>query len=187
MNQAKNIYTVPFRRKREGRTNYKKRLKLLLSGKTRLVVRKSLKGTYATMVQYGEQGDKIVASASPAELRKLGWKFDCGNMPSAYLVGLLLGSKAKKAGVTDAILDTGLENPVKKSRVYATLAGVVDAGVQVPHSKEVLPEQDRLEGKHIASYATQAEGQQFSAYKKHGADAIVKTFNELKGKITRGN
>jgi large subunit ribosomal protein L18 len=36
-------YKMPFRRRREGKTNYTKRLKLLLSRKPRLVVRKSLK------------------------------------------------------------------------------------------------------------------------------------------------
>ncbi len=188
MTHANNTYNVPYRRKREGRTNYKKRLKLLLSGKTRLVVRKSLQGTYAAMVQYGEQGDKTVVAASPQELRKIGWQFGCGNVPSAYLVGLLLGQKAKKAGVKEAILDSGLHNPVKKSRVYAALAGVIDAGVSVPHSAEVLPQKDRLEGKHIVAYAAQSpEGGQFSLYKKHGADAIVTQVSQLKEKILRGN
>lgn len=188
MTQQKNIYNVPFRRKREGRTNYKKRLKLLSSGKTRLVVRKSLQGTYASMVQYSDKGDKVVASASPQELRKIGWQFGCGNVPSAYLVGLLLGQKAKKVGVTEAILDSGLHSPVKKSRVYAALAGVVDSGVIVPHSVEVLPQKDRLEGKHIALYASQnPQGGQFSQYKKHGASTIVSKVTELKEKILRGN
>ena len=39
---AKNaIYTVKFRRKREGKTNYKKRLELLKGNTSRLVVRRS--------------------------------------------------------------------------------------------------------------------------------------------------
>ncbi len=188
MTQQKNIYNVPYRRKREGRTNYKKRLKLLSSGKIRLVVRKTLQGTYATMVKYGEEGDTVVASASPQELRKLGWQFGCGNVPSAYLVGLLLGQKAKKAGVTEAILDSGLHNPVKKSRVYAALAGVVDSGVTVPHSAEVLPQKDRLEGKHIVAYASQnPAGHQFSQYKKLGASTLATQVTQLKEKILRGN
>jgi large subunit ribosomal protein L18 len=186
MMHAKNIYTVPYRRKRESRTNYKKRLKLLLSGKTRLVVRKSLKGTYAALVQYAEQGDRIVAAASPQDLRKMGWQFDCGNVPSAYLVGLLLGKRAKRAGIGEAILDSGLRNPVKKSRVYAAVAGVVDAGVVIPHSPEVLPPKERLEGKHIAAYAaTNPNNSQFSLYKKHGADTIVSQAAQLKEQILK--
>jgi large subunit ribosomal protein L18 len=187
MMHAKNIYTVPYRRKREGRTNYKKRLKLLLSEKTRLVVRKSLRGMYAAMVQYGEQGDNILAAVSPQELRKLGWVFDRGNIPAAYLTGLLLGQKAKQAGIKDAVLDIGLQAPVKKSRIYAALAGVVDAGIEIPHSKEVLPEKERLEGRHIAAYAAQnPNSHQFSLYKKHGSDAIVLHVSKLKEKILRG-
>ena len=39
MTHAKHV--LPYRRKREGRTNYKKRLALLKSGQPRLVIRRS--------------------------------------------------------------------------------------------------------------------------------------------------
>ncbi len=186
--KAANIYTVPHRRKREGRTNYRKRLKLLQAGRPRLVVRKSVKGLYASLVDFHQKGDKVLASASARELQKIGWDFNGGNLPSAYLVGLLLGSKAKKLNIQDAILDLGLYSPVKKSRVYAALAGVLDSGISVPHGDDVLPEKDRIEGKHIASYAesVQEGSGQFSLYKKHAPDAIVKSFQEIKQKILRG-
>ena len=187
--KPQNIRTVPHRRKREGRTNYKKRLKLLQSGKPRLVVRKSLKGVYATLVEYREKGDKILAAASAADLKKLGWTFNAGNLPSAYLVGLILGTKAKKGNVNEAILDIGLYSPVKKSRLYAALAGVLDAGVHVPHSDEVLPQKDRIEGKHIATWAAKADGSlnQFSSYRKNNnPNIITSAFQEVKAKILRG-
>lgn len=182
--KAQNIYTVPHRRKREGRTNYRKRLKLLQSGKPRLVVRKSLKGMYASLVAFHGNGDRILASSSTQELKKLGWDINGGNLPSAYLVGLLLGTKAKKLRLGEAILDLGLYTPIKKSRLYAALAGAVDAGLQVPHSKDVLPDKDRIEGRHIASYAASAAGAQFSSYsKKHKPDDVVAKFQEMKSKI----
>src|SRR3989338_8942360 len=185
--KAQNIYTVPHRRKREGRTNYRKRLKLLQPGKLRLVVRKSLKGMYASLVGFHGTGDKVLAAASTQELKKLGWDINGGNLPSAYLVGLLLGTKAKKLRLEEAILDIGLYSQVKKSCVYAALAGALDAGLQVPHSKDVLPEKDRIEGRHIASYASIAGGEtQFSSYKKnHRPDTIIGKFQDIKSKILR--
>ena len=57
-------YYVKPRRRREGKTDYRKRLCLLRSGKTRLVVRKSLKNTQIQFVQYKEDGDKIILAAS---------------------------------------------------------------------------------------------------------------------------
>ncbi len=185
--KAQNVYTVPYRRKREGRTNYRKRLKLLQSGKPRLVVRKSLKGMYASLVEFHGIGDRILASASTQDLKKLGWGIHGGNLPSAYLVGLLIGVKAKSKKIEEAIFDIGLYSAVKKSRIYAALAGALDAGLKVPHSPEILPEKDRIEGKHIATYAAGANGSQFSSYKKeHKPDAIISKFQEMKSKILRG-
>ena len=68
-------FKMPFRRRREGKTNYKKRLKLLLSKKPRLVVRKSLKYIRAQIVEFDKKGDKTLASAFSRELKKLGWKY----------------------------------------------------------------------------------------------------------------
>ena len=65
------IYTVPFRRKREGRTYYKKRLKILGSSKCRLVVRKSLKNLQASIVEYSPKGDKTIFTISAKTLDKL--------------------------------------------------------------------------------------------------------------------
>ena len=187
--KAQNIYTVPYRRKREGRTNYKKRLKLLQSGKSRLVIRKSLKGIYASLVNYGEKGDLVIASASAADLKKLGWAMSAGNLPSAYLVGLILGTRAKKAKIAEAVLDVGLYSPIKKSRIYAALAGCLDAGINVPHGDDVLPGKDRIEGKHIASYAAKADSNsnQFASYRKtNDPNTITSVFQETKAKILRG-
>ena len=45
------IYKVSFRRRREKKTDYAKRLALVKSGKFRLVVRKSNSDTYAQIVE----------------------------------------------------------------------------------------------------------------------------------------
>jgi large subunit ribosomal protein L18 len=98
-------------------------------------------------------GDSTVASAISTELGGHGWTAGTGNIPAAYLTGLLAGLRAKSRGVKEVILDVGLNPPVKGSRVYAALKGAVDAGLEVPHDPEVLPTEARLAGEHIvASY-----------------------------------
>ncbi len=185
-------YTVVYRRKRSGKTNYKKRLKLLLSLKPRLVVRKSLKFTMMQLVEYNADGDKILATACSKDLTKLGWKGSTSNLSSAYLTGLLLGQKAKKAKVTEAILDIGLNTPVKGSRLFASVKGVIDSGLKVPSSNEIFPSKDRIEGKHIVNYALhlqksdmQKYEKQFSLYLKQGLkpETLVNHFAEIKNKI----
>ena len=136
---AKNsTYHVPFRRRREGKTNYYRRRELLKSGKIRLVVRCTLSHTIVQFAKAELEGDRILVSATSKELiNKYGWKAPTGNLPAAYLTGFLAGLKAKKAGIDEAILDVGIKKPVRGSRIYAGLKGVLDAGVFVSHSKEV--------------------------------------------------
>ncbi|MBY8996470.1 MAG: 50S ribosomal protein L18 [Candidatus Thorarchaeota archaeon] len=146
-------YRVKFRRRREGKTNYYRRRRLLLSRRPRLVVRKTNTSTIVQIVTASVVGDSTVASAISTELGDHGWTAGTGNIPAAYLTGFLVGLRAKNRGVKDAILDVGLNPPVKGSRVYAALKGAVDAGLDVPHSPEVLPDESRITGEHIvASY-----------------------------------
>jgi len=84
-----------FKRKRIGKTDYRKRLRFLLANKPRIVVRKSLKNISAQIVEYNGKGDKVVVGAHSAELKKYGWQSGNGNLPAAYLVGLIAGTKAK--------------------------------------------------------------------------------------------
>ncbi|MEF8779540.1 MAG: 50S ribosomal protein L18, partial [Haloferacaceae archaeon] len=50
-------YKVPMRRRREVRTDYHQRLRLLKSGKPRLVARVSNRHDRARMIKPGPQGD----------------------------------------------------------------------------------------------------------------------------------
>lgn len=140
---------MPFKRRREQKTDYRKRLALLKSKKTRLVVRKSLSNISVQFVDFVGNSDKTVAAANSTELKKLGWT-STGNIPSAYLTGLLAGKKAKQRKVEEAVLDLGLQTKTKGSRLYAALKGVLDSGVNVPHSPEILPSEDRIRGSHIS-------------------------------------
>ena len=52
-------------------------------------------------------------------------------------------------GIKEGILDIGRYPPIKGSKVFAALKGVVDAGVECPYDEDKLPSEDRLLGKHI--------------------------------------
>ena len=187
----KNNASLSFKRKREGKTHYKKRLKILLSNKFRLVVRKSLNGIKASIVKYDPKGDKIIFTVDSKTLGKFGWKGNTGNLPSAYLTGMIAGKKAVQSGVKEAILDIGMNNSTKGSRLYAALAGALDAGMEIPSNMEVLPPKERISGEHISQYAESIKNdrpryeRQFYTYLKKGLNPedIVKHFNDVKGKI----
>src|SRR5512136_1398260 len=96
-------YRVPLRRRREKKTDYQARKGFVVSGRPRLVARSSLKNTVAQIVSAKPNGDIVLASAHSRELvNKYGWKGATGNVPAAYLTGLLCGLKAKKNGVSEA-------------------------------------------------------------------------------------
>jgi len=145
-------YVVKYRRRREGKTNYKRRLNMLKGGKPRVVVRPSNKGVRVQIVEYHADGDKIIAQATSTDLAKLGWSHAQGNIPAAYLTGLLAGALAKKAGVSEVIVDFGNIPLVSGGRAYAAVKGVADAQVAVPVSEEVFPAPERLAGEHIKAH-----------------------------------
>jgi len=185
-------FTVKFKRRRKGITNYKKRLKILLVDKPRLVIRKSLNNINAQIVEYTPKGDRVVVAAHSSELKKYGWDVTTGNVPSAYLTGVLLGQKAKKKGVKEAVLDLGLSVPTKGGRLYAALRGFVDTGINVPHSKEILPSDDRIKGMHVVNYSNLLKAdkaryeKQFSAHIKKGGDPakLADYFDNTKKKLS---
>ena len=169
----KSTYTVAYRRKREGKTDYKKRMKILLGNKPRLAIRKSLKNITLQIIEFQPKGDKVVTSASSKELSKHGWKASTSNLGAAYLTGLLLAKKAKK---TECVLDIGQYTSVKGSMLYAAALGAQDGGLKITLAKEILPPIQRIRGEHIAQYAKQLKTnkekyeRQFSKYIKAGLD-----------------
>ena len=155
--RKKQIRTVRLRRKREGKTNYRKRLLLLKSRKNRLVVRKTLTALVVQLVSYIPSGDSVLCSATMQDLKKAGWVYSAKNTPAAYLLGVALAKKALALGVKDAVVDFGLQKVVKGSKLYATVKGCIDGGLAVNCSKEVFPSKERLMGTHIASHHEKAK------------------------------
>jgi large subunit ribosomal protein L18 len=159
----KSTSIIQLKRRREKKTNYKKRLALLKSEKHRLVIRKRLSNISVQFINFDSKGDQTIAHAFSAELKKLGWT-KTGNIPAAYLTGLLAGKRAKEKKIEEAVLDLGLQTSTKGSRLYAALKGVLDSGVNIPHSESILPSDDRIKGKHIS-------------------EEIAKQFEDVKKKI----
>ncbi len=185
---------IQHRRKREGKTDYKLRLTTVKSGKPRMVIRRTGRNIVVQMIEYHADGDKVLATATTVELKKYGWKTHTKNMPAAYLVGLLCGTKAKKAKITAAIADIGLAKSSKGGLLYATVKGAVDSGLNIPHDKKILPTEDRISGKHIAEYAKLLSKdkakyeKQFSKYIKTNTkpEEIHKQFEAAKANILKG-
>lgn len=185
-------YIVKYRRRRKGLTNYKKRLALLKSGKLRFVVRKSNNATTCQIIEYYPDGDKTLISSSSLILKKYGYKGNCGNVPAAYLTGLMCGLKAIKKGINEAILDAGLYTLTKGSRIYAALKGAIDSGLKIPHDEEILPKERIVQGYHIQNYAKilkekdpENYEKRFSKILKRGLEPekFVEHFLEIKKRI----
>jgi large subunit ribosomal protein L18 len=185
-------FNVPFRRKREKKTDYHLRISFLKSEKPRLVVRRHLNNFSAQIVSYEPKGDKVLVSAHTRELKKFGWEYHGGNIPSAYLLGWLIGKKAVKKKVAEAIFDIGSAISVKESSLYAVLKGAVEAGMKIPHNSKNFPSDARVKGEAISAYARDLSKSspekykgQFSAYLKKGLNPadITKKFEETKKKI----
>jgi len=68
-------YCTKFRRRREGKTDYRARKAFILSGKPRLVTRTSINNTTAQIIVAKPTGDQVLVSAHSRELaKKYGWK-----------------------------------------------------------------------------------------------------------------
>ena len=184
-------YKVPKRRRREGKTNYYKRYRMVISGKPRFIVRKTLNYIWVQVAIAKPNGDYIVASAHSNELvKKYGWKGGTANTPSAYLTGLLAGYRALRKGIKEAILDIGLHKPVKGGIVFAAAKGGIDAGLSIPVGEGMFPSDDRIRGEHIASWSKilREKGlleRYFSRYLAKGLnpEELPQHFEEVKKKI----
>ncbi|NHI93129.1 MAG: 50S ribosomal protein L18 [Candidatus Lokiarchaeota archaeon] len=188
-------YRVKFRRRRQGKTNYYYRKRLLTSELPRLVVRKSLKHIKAQIINAEMTGDKIIIQAHTSELSKnYDWKYNTSNTPAAYLTGYLIGKKALKNKIESAILDIGIYRPIANTKLFAVLKGALDAGLDIPHGEEIFPSEDRIIGKHIVDYAAKLEEEDKSLYKKQFSKLlknkfdpkqISSKFKEIKQKIDK--
>ncbi|NDB64762.1 MAG: 50S ribosomal protein L18 [Euryarchaeota archaeon] len=142
-----------YKRRENGLTDYRRRLRLLRGDSPRAVVRVSNTQATCQLVKYSPEGDRVLVEMKSSSLiKEHGWPNDASrkSIPASYLTGYALGKKALATGVKSAVLDIGLAASSTGNRVYAALKGMVDAGLDIPHGEAVLPSEDRISGRHIS-------------------------------------
>lgn len=184
------IQELKFRRRREAKTNYAKRLALVKGNIARVVVRKSNKRVMGQIVRYEERGDVVLYSADSRELKSFGWT-SRSNRSTSYLTGMLLASKIKKEDQgKEYILDIGLSTPVANSMPFVFAKGCIDNGLKLRGTFEI--DEKVYNGSLVSNYAKELKEKeaksyekQFSAYIKNkvGLESIPKLFEETKAKI----
>ncbi|VDN11914.1 unnamed protein product [Dibothriocephalus latus] len=175
-------FQVKFRRRREGKTDYFARKRLIWQDKNkyntpkyRLVVRFTNKDIVCQIVYARMDGDRVLCSAYSHELPRYGVKAGLTNYSAAYCTGLLLARRVLAQLKLDSLYEGQKE-------------GAVDGGLNIPHSATRFPGNDpesgecnaevhraRILGRHVAEYmkALKEENEetykrQFSAYLKEG-------------------
>ena len=140
------------KRRRLGKTDYHRRMRLLRSGAPRAVVRLSNTQVTCQLISYSPGGDNVIESVNGKSLvDSYSWPANSSkkSVPACYLAGYALAKKAILSGNSSAVLDIGLAASSSGSRVFAALKGMVDAGLKVPHGESVLPNEERVNGEHI--------------------------------------
>ncbi|MEK6830322.1 MAG: 50S ribosomal protein L18 [Nanoarchaeota archaeon] len=140
------------RRRREGKTDYAKRINLLKGGSTRIVFRKTNRYLTAQYVKSKQAKDAAEFGTSSKMLLQYGWpeKASGGlkSVTASYLLGILVGKKIidkKKL----PIIDFGMIRTVHKSRAYAFIKGLVDSGMAIKHKEGIFPDENRIRGEHL--------------------------------------
>lgn len=159
-------YKVPFRRRRESKTDYHARRRMVHSGRPRLVVRKTGTRIIVQIMDALPEGDRSIAVADSRQLDKFGWKGGIKNIPAAYLTGFLAGQRAIQSGTTEAIVDIGLIQPIPGSRIFSAVKGAIDAGLSITCSDKMFPTEKRIKGEHIAGYAKDLSKNQPSSFQQ---------------------
>jgi len=141
------------RRRKEHKTDYLKRIKLLKSSSPRVVFKKTNKYIMAQYVKSKEAQDKVEIGVSSKILIKYGWpkefRGSLKSIPASYLTGLLIGKKILGKKLEKPIVDFGMIRVLHKNRTFAFLKGLKDSGIKVECEEEFFPNEDRIRGKHL--------------------------------------
>lgn len=144
---------TPKKRRRQHRTDYLKRLKLLKSEKPRLVFRRTNKYIILQYVESQEAKDKVVFGVTSKALLKHGWPTSAsGSLKSTtalYLTGYLVGKQITSKKLATPIVDFGMLRMIHKGKQYAFLKGLIDAGLKIECPEEAFPSEERIKGDHM--------------------------------------
>jgi large subunit ribosomal protein L18 len=161
----KQNYIQIFKRRRVGKTDYRKRRALIQGRQPFLAVRVSNKYIYGQILRAAPTGDITLCALSSRVLtQKYGWKGSAKNLPSAYLTGFLLGRQSQQNEVSQTSLYTGASRFVHGSKIAAFLKGMKDSGMAIDFDEKILPDEQRLKGIHISNYGKKLAGEDSSRY-----------------------
>ncbi|KAL1194282.1 Large ribosomal subunit protein uL18z [Cardamine amara subsp. amara] len=188
-------YQVKFRRRRDGKTDYRARIRLINQDKNNIA------------------GDIVKASAYAHELAHYGLNVGLTNYAAAYCTGLLLARRVLKMLEMDdeyegnveatgedfsveptdsrrpfrALLDVGLIRTTTGNRVFGALKGALDGGLDIPHSdkrfagfnkenKQLNAETHRnyIFGGHVSNYMKLLTEDEPEKYQTHFSQYIKK-------------
>uniref|UniRef100_G3NJR1 Large ribosomal subunit protein uL18 n=1 Tax=Gasterosteus aculeatus aculeatus TaxID=481459 RepID=G3NJR1_GASAC len=153
-------YQVKFRRRREGKTDFFARKRLVVQDKNkyntpkyRMIVRFSNRDICCQIAYAKIEGDMIVCAAYSHELPKYGISVGLTNYAAAYTTGLLLARRLLhkfgldkvyegQPGAFTCYLDAGLARTTTGNKVFGALKGAVDGGLSIPHSTKRFPGYD---------------------------------------------
>ncbi|KAB0354302.1 hypothetical protein FD755_022840 [Muntiacus reevesi] len=189
-------YQVKFRRRREGKSDYYARERLIIC-----------------QIAYARtEGDMIVCAAYAHELPKYGVKVGLTNYTAAYCTGLLLAHRLLnrfgmdkiyegqvevtgheyyvesidgQPGAFTCYLDAGLARTTTGNKVLGALKGAVDGGLSIPHSTKWFPgyyseskelsaevHPKHIMGQNVADYVRYLIEEDGDAYKKQFSQSI---------------
>lgn len=157
-------YVRTLKRIRTRKTNYRKRQALLIGRQNFVTIKITNQNVIAQVLKPEIGGDVVKVSVHSRELRRHGWKGSLNSLPACFLLGILLGKKARQNGIEKAILYIG--NKPFTSRIAACMKGIVESRMDVPISEETFPSQDRLYGRHIADYAIKVKSEDINKYNR---------------------
>uniref|UniRef100_A0A8C6B360 Large ribosomal subunit protein uL18 n=1 Tax=Monodon monoceros TaxID=40151 RepID=A0A8C6B360_MONMO len=156
-------YQVKFRRRREGKTDYYTRKRLVIQDKNKYNAPKYRMTVHVT------NRDIVFCAACARELPKYGVKAGLTNYVATYCTDLLLARRLLnrfgmdriyegqvevtggeysvesidgQPGAFTCYLDAGLARTTTENNVFGALKGAVDGGLSIPHSTERFPGYD---------------------------------------------
>lgn len=107
----------------------------------------------AQYVTSKEAQDKIEFGVTSKTLLKHGWpesaKGSLKSISASYLTGYLMAKEIQKKKLETPIVDFGMIKTLHKTKVYAFLKGMIDAGMEINCDEEHFPEENRINGEHM--------------------------------------
>jgi len=144
---------VSKRRRKENKTDYLNRIKLLKSNIPRVVFRKTNKYLIVQYVESKNAQDTIKIGITTKDLSKYGWpnefKGSLKSIPASYLIGFLMAKKISKEKLEKPIIDFGMARTLHKTKIYGFIKGLMDGGIHVSDKENIFPEEDRIKGKSL--------------------------------------